>query len=186
MKAAAPVAAALALLLAAACREAADEAPPPARVENAALELAVARLPEPFLVAENAGSTLRFTTTHETGGTVEVTVGEPEYGLNLVAKVQKRRAAFEAAPGGEYKGSRELGTPFGPAYYARGLYDTESGRAEQTWIFALHPAGDSRLLTLIYTYPPGEEQIRVPELLGLVGELEAFVVAAPGDAPEPR
>ncbi len=180
-----PLALAFALLLGAACEKAADEnaAPVSTRVENEALELALANVPEPFVMAENTGSTLRLATTHETGGDVLVTVGEPEYGLNLQAKVAERRAAFEGAPGGEYKGSLELGTPFGPAYYSRGLYDTDTGREEQTWIFALHPAGDSRLLTLIYTYPPGEEQTRVNELLGLVGEFEAFVTAPAADAP---
>jgi hypothetical protein len=178
-----PLALALVLTFSAACRPAADEASAPVstRVENPALELALAQLPETFVVAENEGATLRLGTTHETGGAVEVTVGEPEYGLNLQAKVAERRAAFENAPGGEYKGSRELGTPFGPAYYSRGLYDTNDGREEQTWIFALHPAGDSRLLTLIYTYPPGEEQARVPELLGLVGEFEALLAEPPAE-----
>jgi hypothetical protein len=176
-----PLALVLPFALSVACQPATNEesAPVSTRVENSALELALAQLPEPFVLAENEGATLRLGTTHETGGTVEITVGEPEYGLNLQAKVTERRAAFESAPGGEYKGSRELGTPYGPAYYSRGLYDTEGGREEQTWIFALHPAGDSRLLTLIYTYPPGEEQTRVPELLGLVGECEAHLAEPP-------
>ena len=157
-----------------ACAPSEPEAPASTRVANESLRLAVNSLPEPFVVAENSGSTLRFGTTHETGGTVEVTAGEPEYGLNLFAKAKDQGEVFRALPGGEYFGSRELGTPFGPAYYSRGAYDTDSGREEQLWIFALHPSGDSSLLTLVYTYPPGEEQTRVPELLPLIGEIEAY------------
>lgn len=165
----------LAAALLASCGAREETAGPAAqRVENAALQLAVASVPEPFVVAENSGATLRFSTTHETGGELVIEVGEPEYGLNLQAEVVQRGDAFRAMPGGEYNGSRELGTPYGPAYYSRGSYDAEGGREEQTWIFGLHPAGGSRLLTLIYTYPAGEGQTRVNELLGLVGEIEAL------------
>lgn len=151
----------------------------PQRIESPALELALASLPEPFVLAENSGSTLRLSTTHDTGGEVVVEVGEPEYGLNLQAEVVRRGDAFRALPGGEYNGSRELGTPYGPAFYSRGSYDAAAGREEQTWIFALHPGGDSRLLTLIYTYPAGQGQARVNELLALVGEFEALTPMAP-------
>jgi len=174
--------AALAIMLFAGCQAPAPEAPVVTRVENAALRLAVNELPAPFVVAENSGRTLTFGTTHETGGEVVVTVGEPEYGLNLPAKAKAKGEDFSALPGGEYFGSRELGTPFGPAYYARGSYDTDAGRIEELWIFALHPSGDSSLLTLTYTYPPGEEQTRVPELLPLIGEIEAFEAEAPAEA----
>ena len=173
---------ALALLATAACQAPSEDTSISSlnRVENPALELAIADLPAPFVLAENAGTTLRFETTHETGGTLAVTVGEPEYGLNLPALVKNRGDAFRARPGGEYNGSRELGTPFGPAYYSRGSYDTDHGREEQTWIFALHPADGSRLLTLTYTYPPGEGQTRVNELLSVLGEIEALAgTAAP-------
>jgi len=169
--------------LLAGCQASTVNEPADARVENPTLRLAINRLPEPFVVAENSGADLRFTTTHETGGEVVVEVGEPEYGLNLNAVAKHKGEELQALPGGEYNGSRELGTPFGPAYYSRGSFDTASGRLEQTWIFALHPSGDSSLLTLIYSYPPGEEQVRVPELLPLIGEIEAFE-AEPSTAEE--
>lgn len=168
---------ALSLTLIAACSAPEPEAPVSIRVENTVLGLAIGALSEPFVVAENSGSTLRLETTHETDGTVTVTVGEPEYGLNLVAKVKERGDAFKSAPGGEYNGSRELGTPNGPAFTSRGQYDGDNGRVEETWVFALHPAGDSRLLTLVYSYPPGEGQTRVVELLAVVGEIEALAPA---------
>jgi hypothetical protein len=165
--------AAVAAALSTACGAPAGDPPEDAqRLENPALELALASVPEPFVVAENDGATLRFSTTHATGGEVVVEIADPEYGLNLQAEVVQRGDAFRAMPGGEYNGSRELGTPWGPAFYSRGSYDAAAGREEQTWIFALHPGGDSRLLTLIYTYPPGEGQTRVNELLALLGEIE--------------
>lgn len=170
---------ALAVLAAlAGCRAKGDGDAVPQRVESPALELALASVPEPFRLAENSGTTLRLSTSKKTGGEVVVEVGPEEYGLNLQAEVVRRGDAFRALPGGEYNGSRELGTPWGPAFYSRGSYDAAGGREEQTWIFALHPGGGSRLLTLIYTYPAGEGQERVNELLGLLGEIEAL--APPG------
>ncbi len=167
----------MAILAIAACRAPAPEPEPVStRVESPELGLTLASVPEPFVVGENAGANLRLDTTHPTGGNVAFAVGEPEYGLNLQAEVTRRGDAFRAMKGGEYHGSRELGTPFGPAYYCRGAYDTASGeREEQTWIFGLHPSGESRLLILTYTYPAGEGQTRVNELLALLGEVEAFV-----------
>ena len=171
---------ALTLLSLAACQAHNDEPSAPAliRVENPTLQLAVADLPAPFVVAENSGGTLRFDTTHETGGNLIVTVGDPEYGLNLQAEVARRGDTFRAMPGGEYNGSRELGTPWGPAYYSRGSYDADDGREEQTWIFGLHPVDGSRLLTLTYTYPAGEGQTRVNELLSVLGEFEGLAADA--------
>ncbi|MCZ6726651.1 MAG: hypothetical protein O7A98_04775 [Acidobacteria bacterium] len=175
---------ALTLLVVAACQAPTKQASVglTTRVESPALELAIADLPAPFVLAENAGTTLRFETTHATGGALVITVAEPEYGLNLQAFVKNRGDAFRARPGGEYNGSRELGTPYGPAYYSRGSYDTDRGREEQTWIFALHPAGDSRLLTLTYTYPSGEGQTRVNELLSVLGEIESMAGTPPATA----
>lgn len=172
---------ALALLALTACQTPAGDpdASATAPLENPALELAIADLPAPFVLAENSGTTLRFETTHESGGSLAVSVDDPEYGLNLQALVKSRGDTFRALPGGEYNGSRELGTPFGPAYTSRGSYDTDRGREEQTWIFALHPADASRLLTLTYTYPPGEGQTRVNELLSILGEIEALAGPAP-------
>jgi hypothetical protein len=174
---------ALALLATAACQAPTEDTTTASlnRVESPALELAIADLPAPFVLAENAGTTLRFETTLETGGELVFVVGEPELGLNLQAYFKSQGDAFRAQPGGEYNGSRELGTPFGPAYYTRGSYDTDRGREEQTWIFALHPADSSRLLTLTYTYPPGEGQTRVHELLSVLGEIEALTDTAPAD-----
>jgi len=179
MKAQTATAAVLTFLALAGCQPSTPEVPVSKRVENADLRLAIISLPEPFVVKENTGSSLSFSTTHETGGGVDIMVGEPEVGLNLLAKAKAQGEVFRAQPGGEFYGSRELGTPFGPAYYSRGAYDAESGREGQLWIFALHPSGDSSLLTLVYTYPPGEEQVRVPEILPLIGEIEALEAEVP-------
>ena len=171
-------------LFGAACAERTEEASTASaqRVESPALGIALADLPPPFEVVDN-GEVLRLRAGHPTGGTVEVTAAEPEIGLNLQAEVVRRGDAFRAMPEGEYNGSRELVTPFGPAYYSRGSYaGSGGGREEQTWIFALHPSGESRLLTLAYTYPAGEGQSRVNELLGLLGEIEPLAAPAPADA----
>ncbi len=183
------VAAIVAVLAAAGCAR--QESTPVAaggeRIENPAMGLALAHVPEPFVLDANSAERLAFTTSHETGGLLEFAVGPPENGLNLQAAVQQRGDAFRAKPGGNYNGSRELGTPWGPAYYSRGSYDAGSddadgGREEQTWIFALHPTDSSRPLTLTYTYPEGEGQERVHELLGILGEVEGLLFAAPDEA----
>ncbi len=156
----------------------APEAPPqssaPERVENDALGIAVAAVPAVFEVVAGDDATIQLgTPSLPTLGRITVSAGPIDpYGINLVEAVKARRAEFEAAPGGEYFGNRELGTPIGTAYTARGAYDGSEGRIEETWAFAVHPSAN-RLLTVIYAYPPGEGQERVGHLLELLGEIEA-------------
>jgi hypothetical protein len=158
------------------CGGGGGETAPPAveRVESPELGLAIAAVPAAFRVAANDGEALRLTTPVGDPGEVEITVGPLSLsGINLVEKVKQRRAAFEAE--GLYFGNRELMTPNGPAFTARGQITGAAGPVEQTWVYSLHPDGSDRLLTVVYSYPAGgDAQTRVAELLELLGEIEAL------------
>lgn len=144
--------------------------PDPVRVESPGLGIVIAALEAPFSVAVNEGETLELTTAD--GGTLEIARGpEERSGVNLVEAVKERQAAMEGLPDGVFHGSRELMTPIGSAFTARGTYSGDAGPVEETWIYALHPSGN-RLLTLVYRYPPGDSERRVGELVGVLGEIE--------------
>ncbi len=164
----------LLILLSAACRRPQDTGSTAARVANPNLGLAIAMLPEPFEVVSADGDTIELHAPGSGGdGRVVISVGEPDvHGVNLIDEVKARKTAFEGLPGGVYLGNRELGTPTGTAFTARGTYDGETGPAEETWVYSLHPLERDRLLTLVYTYPAGESERRINELLLLLGEIE--------------
>jgi hypothetical protein len=145
-----------------------------ARVENSALGLAIAILPEAFEVAENVGESLRLTAPDVAGSNVEITIGPLHMGgINLVEVVKEKRAAFEAE--GIYYGNRELMTPSGPAYTTRGQLTGPDGPVEVTAVYSLPPDGSDRLMTVTYSYPGGgDSQARVGELLELLGEIESL------------
>ena len=169
-----PTALALLALAVVACGGGEPAPTPRERVENPDLALAIAALPAAFTVTENAGESLRLAAAEVDPGSVEITVGPLELGgINLVERVKQRRAAFEAE--GTYFGNRELMTPTGPAFTARGQITGPDGPAEQTWVYSLHPDGSDRLMTVVYTYPAeGDTQARIGELLELLGEIEAL------------
>ncbi len=152
----------------------------PERVENADLGIAIAALPEAFSVVSASGPTIELVAAGESGsGKAVITAGPDEtFGINLVDAVRERKALFEGAPGGQYFGNRELGTPNGTAFTARGAYDGESGPVEETWVYTIHPAAN-RLVTITYTYPTGESEERVNQLLLLLGEIEGLAPAEP-------
>ena len=172
----------IALAVAAACAPA-PEPPPPApepgpRLESPGMGLALASVPAGFEVAENDGERIVLT---KGAGTVTIATGPVErFGINLVDAVLARKSAFEEAPGGVYKGNRELRAPIGTAFTSRGEYTGESGPIEETWIYAIHP-GENRLLTLTYAYPPTESESRAPEALSVLGEIEALAPAGGGE-----
>jgi len=147
------------------------------RVENAALGIALASVPAPFEVRSADADMLELARTLEDGSeaVVLIAAGPVETGgINLVEVAKEKNADFEAAPGGESFGNRELGTQIGPAYTARGSFDGETGRIEETWIFTLHPA-ENRLLRLSYRYPAGGDSgARVNELMAILGDVEAL------------
>ena len=155
----------------------------PERVVNSDLGIAIAALPEVFSVVKSAGPTLELMAAGQAGsGTLIIAAGpEENFGINLIEAVKERKAIFESAPGGEYFGNRELGTPTGTAFTARGAYTGESGQVEETWVYTIHPSAN-RLLTITYTYPTGESEERVNQLLLLLGEIEGL----PEPEPEPE
>ena len=155
--------------------------PPPAgagRVENAHLDLAIAALPAAFEVDANDDASFRFRAT-ASEGVLWIQAGpEQVSGVNLVEQVKQRRAWFQEALEGQYFGNRELATPNGPAFTARGAYRLEENRVEETWVYTLHPSAN-RLLTVTYRYPAGEEsQKRIGELMEILGEVEALSTTA--------
>ncbi len=149
------------------------------RVESAGLGIALASVPAPFTVAANEGGTLELTAPGPGGeGRAVFAAGPVESGgINLVEAVKAKKAELEGTPGATYFGNRELGTPIGPAFTARANVPGPEGDVEQTWVFAIHP-GENRLLTLTYTYPTGESQERVNQLMALFGEVEGLTPPA--------
>jgi hypothetical protein len=149
-------------------------APPPDRgVDNPALGVRLAALPEDLRVAENQGSTLVLRPADETvGGVIRFAVGSEQVGINLVAAVNEHQARIAGLAGGDYKGAQELQTPFGAVYYSRGRYSGNGVPQEETAIFMIHPA-QSRLLTITYVYPAGDDSAaRVEQLIGVLAEIE--------------
>ncbi len=164
----------LLLTLAACGQEPATTVEKPAeRLENPEIGLAIAALPAPFEAVGAAGSTWTFEAPGETGrGTLVLSVGPEGSGsINLIDAVKERRAWFEGAEGGSYLGNRELGGPFGTIFTARGSYAGPDGPVEETWAYAIHP-GEYRLLSVRYTYPTGESETRVGQLMEFLGEIE--------------
>ena len=157
----------------------------PVRVENQVLGVAIASLPEGFEVVSTDGETIELMAAGPNGPGRAVIAAGPltSSNINLVDVTKERKAWFESTPGATYFGNRELGTPIGTAFTARGTYPTESGEVEETWVYAIHP-GEYRLLTVTFTYPTGESQERVGQLMELLGEIEAAgaeVVPAEGE-----
>jgi hypothetical protein len=162
----------LALILTAACGKEAQ--PEPVRVENQPLGIAIASLPEEFEVVSTDGETIELSAAGPNGpGRAVIAAGPYQTtGINLVDATKERKAWFESTPGATYYGNRELGTPIGTAFTARGIYPTEGGEVEETWVYAIHPTAN-RVLTITFTYPTGESEDRVQQLMALLGEIEA-------------
>ncbi len=176
----------LVLLIAglAACGGTPEPGPPPVppRVESAGLGIAIAALPEGWTVRERSPERLIFT---RGGGSLVISLGDEEpAGVNLVAGVERRQRVIEAA-GGRFAGSKELVTPWGPAFTARGRLPEAAGEVEELTVLALHPGGWPRPLIAAYRYPleEGVTARRSRELLDLLAELE---VSRAGETADPR
>jgi len=172
--------ASIAIGLAAGCQSPAPPEPAAQRIENAALGIAVAAVPEGLEVAVNDGERLELVPAGDAAtGRIEVSCGAPSLGgVNLVAAVQEHEAEIRAREGGEYRGQRELAGPLGTAFYSRGVYPGAAGPTEETVLFAIHPDGD-RVLRLTYRYPAAADSgERVGQLLALLAELEPLAPAA--------
>lgn len=147
----------------------------PTRVENAELGIVIAALPSAFKVVTDSGPTIELESGGVNGpGRATIAAGQDErFGINLIEAVKARKAEFESAAGGEYFGNRELGSPIGTAFTARGAYDRDGSRVEELWIYAIHPTAN-RVLTITYQYPPGASEERAQHLLELLGEIEGM------------
>lgn len=144
-------------------------------VDNPALAIRLAQVPDDFRVITNHDETLVLSpSTEGVEGTVTFHVGPEETGINLVAAVHDHQARIEGLEGGTYSGARELEGPLGAAFYSRGSYVVDGARVEETMLTAIHPDGDRRL-ELVYTYPQGDDSsARVTALIGLLAEVEAL------------
>jgi hypothetical protein len=187
-----PWVALLYLLAFAACnREDAPSEPvaaAPERLENEALQIAIAGLPGGFDVTVNSGESLRLV--REPGlppGEAWIGVGAPvEGGINLVEHIRGQRAAFEALPGGSFSGNGELQLADGrPAYYSRGRFEDQGKTVEEFRVWSVHPVDPNRLLAVYYRYPAGEDsKQRLEDVLFLVGEIEGLGGADGAPAPQ--
>jgi hypothetical protein len=168
--------------LALACREPAPPpAPAPVRVENAALGLAIAGLPEGFAVEANEGATLRLASAGPGGrGTVTLAVEAAARSVNVIEEAKAAQREIEAKPEATFAGGNELVTPAGAGYAVRGSWVEGGARIEERRIFCLHPDGSGRLVTLVERYPAGDAPNageRFRRALELLSALEAAPAA---------
>ena len=169
------IALALACLGIGACQSPEPQVATPVRVENTTLNIAIADVPEPFVLDTNQDTALLFTAPGvEGGGLLRIEVGPlSSAAINLVEEVKARRTVFEETTGGRYFGNRELATPHGPAFTARGAIEGNDGVVEEIWIYTIHPS-EYRLLTLVYRYPSAEDSAdRAAQLMSILGEVES-------------
>jgi hypothetical protein len=165
----------LPLAMVLACREPLPPPGTPRRVESPALELAFSDLPRACAVAANEGERLVFACDLEgSRGEVEVEVSAPER-VNLLEAARQQQQHYEGLPEGRFHGNRELVTPLGPAYTARGSYLLDGKRVEEAKVFTLHPFYTNRRVTLLNRYPEGESvPERMEQLMFLTGEMEGL------------
>jgi hypothetical protein len=178
----------LALLALASCGEPVTETTAPAtRVENSALRIALASVPSDCEVARNEGEILELAcTSQQETGTVRFEVGPEERGINLVEAANGQREWFESRPQGKFFGNRELVTPGGPAYTARGRYAEDGVGTEENRILTLHPSQD-RMLTIRFLYPEGDSETskrRFDQLLFVTQEVEGLGGGPEGESVE--
>jgi hypothetical protein len=165
----------LALLLLTACREAIPPPGAPRRLESPALQLAFSDLPQACEVAGHEGDRVALACDLE-GSTGELTVEVSEpHRVNLLEAARNQQQHYEALPGGVFHGNRELVTPQGPAYTARGRYQEAGAPVEEAQVLLLHPLATDSLVTLRLRYPPGDSvSDRMEQLMFLAGEIEGL------------
>lgn len=177
---------ALSFVAVAACQKAAPPpAPAPVRIENPALGLVIAALPDGFRLDANEGETLRFASDGTTGaGTLTVSVDRSSRSVNVIEEAKSAQKELEGLPEATFAGGNELVTPAGAGYAVRGSWTEDGVRLEERRIFALHPDGSGHLVTLADRYPAGDTanaRDRFGRQLALLSALEAS--GAPATAP---
>ncbi len=145
-----------------------------AEIENPQIGIRLVGLAADFAIAENEGACLVLVCNDPTRpGQISFLATNEEAGVNLVAATTAHREEITAKKEGIYKGGRELIGPFGPAFYSRGEFKDGDETKEETRLFTLNP-GAKGLLTLIYSYPAGNDStLRVNELMEVFSSLEA-------------
>jgi hypothetical protein len=170
-----------------ACRKPAPAPSVPQRLENPSLGFALADIATGCRPGINEGATLELLCDLDgVPGTMTFEVGEEERGVNLLEKAKARKDWFQAQPAGEFLGNRELVTPIGAAYTARGRYSDNGEAVEEAQVLTLHP--DKRHAVLVrYRYPPGNAKVTQErmenQLLYVVGEMMALEASPPPAAP---
>ena len=163
-----------AMLVLGGCAQKAAE-PESTRVENPEIGIALASLPKPFEVAVNSGERLRLTASGAGGvGVLEIiALPTQAHGVNLHEAVNDQEEQIQRMADGKFFGFQELMGPLGTAFTSRGTFTGEGGPVEVIRVFMVHPMG-SRRLDLVYTYPPGEGQVRAQQVLEVLAEVEAL------------
>ena len=161
-----------------ACAQPEAEAPVaevPEPVVNATLNISLTGTPEGFVLVENEGDQLRFESADEAApGELWYTIGEAsDYGIEVNKEAMAQKELFEALPGGESFGGRQLMSHLGEAFYTRGRFDDDSGqRVEELRLLALHPF-ENRMMVIHYRYPAGEDSAdRVPQTFEALGRVD--------------
>ena len=144
-------------------------------VENTALGLAIAELPDGFEVDKNDETGLVLIASGDGDpGVVEIDVGPLEQGsVNIVEAATATKAVYESLPGGQFFGNQELLTPIGSFFTARGAFDEGDRRIEELLAFTLHPNAN-RLVRISFRYPAGEAGARAPQFAALLGEVAGY------------
>lgn len=165
------------------CQKAAPPAPVPARVEAPGLGLVIPALPGGIRFEAIEGGALRFASEGASGtGRLSVTVDETKRSVIVVEEAKQAQKELEAKPEAVFAGGNELVTPAGAGYAVRGSWMEGGARVEERRIFALHPDGSGRLVTLVDRYPAGDA-VNARDRLGRELELLAALEAAPGASP---
>ncbi len=159
------------------CKQEAAAPTGPQRVENRALGFALSDLATGCSVVRNLDLDLELACELDgEPGTVTFELGPEERGVNLLELAKAQKDWYLSQPAGEFLGNRELVTPIGAAYTARGLYSEAGTAVEEARALTLHP--DKRhAVTVRYRYTPRDRphtQNRMDQLLYLVGEISAL------------
>jgi hypothetical protein len=143
-------------------------------VTNQALGIALATLPEAFVVATNQGSDLVLVPAGDEAGAASLTFALDAEGdsLNLVAAVERHQEEISSRQNGTYLGKTELAGTIGFAYLSRGRFEDAGRQLEESHIFALNPTG-TRMMHLVYTYPAGDDSsARAQSLIEVLAAVE--------------